>query len=86
METLPQHLRRNPGPLVKREGKKGLKVTQTSYLNKPVDVTACDSIEGHPREDLKILSRDNPMKPVHCQPFIALDGGRTGASLFLLPL
>ena len=84
METLPQHLRRNPGPSVKREGKQGQNVTWTSYLNKPVDVMTCDSIEGHPREDLKILDRDNPMSPVHCQPLITPDGGRTRVSLFLL--
>ena len=64
----------------------GLNFTQISYLNQPVDVATCDSIGGDPREDLKILSRHNPMSPVQCQPLISPNGGQTGVSLFLLPL
>ena len=67
-------------------GKKGLKVTQTSCLNKLLDVTAYKIIEGYPREDLKILSRHNPMSLVYCQPLVTPNSGRTGVSLFLLPL
>ena len=61
-----------------------LKVTWTPYLNKSMDVTTCHSIEGHPREDFEILSSDNPMSPVHRQPLVTPNGGRTGVDLLLL--
>ena len=45
-----------------------------------MDMTTCHNIEGHPNEDLEILSRDNPMSPVHRQPLITPDGRRMGVN------
>ena len=46
-----------------------------------MDVMTCHNIEGHPRENLEILSRDNPISPVHRQPLITPDGRRTEVNL-----
>ena len=70
-----------PKPSVKRMLKKKKK---TLYLNESVNMTAGHSVGGHLEKNLKVVSSDNPMSPVHSQSLVTPDGRRARINLLLV--